>query len=186
MRMRGVQEIIMIESINTNSTLNSNITKVKSMEDNMNIHGYVTIIKNAGTDSEQVICLNKHNLLTNSGRDAFHALAYTNTSAGTRGYGFIALTANSGSPAATDTALTGEISTGGLARADATTKTHSSGTNSTTLQHTFTASATHTAVVKAALFNAASAGTMAHINTFTSVTLQSADTLQVTWTLTLG
>jgi hypothetical protein len=27
---------------------------------------------------------------------------------------------------------------------------------------------------------------MAHINTFTSVTLQSSDTLQVTWTLTLG
>ena len=156
------------------------------MEDSNNIHGYVTIIKNAGTDSEQVICKDKHNLLTNSGRDAFHALAYTNTTAGTRGYGYIGLTSNAGSPAATDTALTGEITTGGLGRADATTKTHSSGTNTTTIQHTFTASATHTAVVKAALFNAASAGTMAHINTFTSVTLQSSDTLQVTWTLTLG
>jgi len=176
----------MIEAINTNSTLNSNITKVKGMEDNMNIHGYVTIIKNAGTDSEQVICKDKHNLLTNSGRDAFHALAYTNTTAGSRGYGYIGLTSNSASPAATDTALTGEITTGGLGRADATTKTHSSGTNSTTIQNTFTSSATHTAIVKAALFNAASAGTMAHINTFTSVTLQSSDTLQVTWTLTLG
>ena len=176
----------MYEEINSNTTLNSNSTINKGMEDNMNIHGYVTIIKNAGTDSEEIICKDKHNLLTNSGRDAFHALAYTNTSAGTRGYGFIALTANAASPAATDTALTGEIAAGGLARADATTKTHSSGTNTTTLQHTFTASAVHTAVVKAALFNAASSGTMAHINTFTSVTLQSSDTLQVTWTLTLG
>ena len=176
----------MQENIDTKTTLNTISTHNKGMEDNMNIHGYVTIIKNVGTDSEQVICLNKHNLLTNSGRDAFHALAYTNTSAGTRGYGYIGLTANTALPAATDTALTGEITTGGLARADATTKTHTSSTNSTTIQHTFTASATHTAVVKAALFSAASGGTMAHINTFTSVTLQSSDTLQVTWTLTLG
>ena len=176
----------MIESINGNATLNSNMTKVKGMEDNMNIHGYVTIIKNAGTDTEEIICKDKHNLLTNSGRDWMHAQVYTNTAAGDRGAGYIALTTNTATPAATDTALTGEITTGGLPRADATTKTHSSGTNSTTLQHTFTSSATHTAVVKAALFNAASSGTMAHINTFTSVTLQSADTLQVTWTLTLG
>jgi hypothetical protein len=176
----------MIESINGNATLNSNMTKVKGMEEDMNVHGYVTIIKNAGTDTEEIICKDKHNLLTNSGRDWMHAQVYTNTAAGDRGAGYIALTTNTATPAATDTALTGEITTGGLPRADATTKTHSSGTNSTTLQHTFTSSATHTAVVKAALFNAASSGTMAHINTFTSVTLQSADTLQVTWTLTLG
>lgn len=176
----------MIESINGNATLNSNMTKVKGMEDGMNIHGYVTIIKNAGTDTEEIICKDKHNLLTNSGRDWMHTQVYTNTAAGDRGAGYIALTTDTATPAATDTTLTSEITTGGLERADATTKTHSSGTNSTTLQHTFTSSATHTAVIKAALFNAASSGTMAHINTFTSVTLQSADTLQVTWTLTLG
>jgi len=176
----------MIESINGNATLNSNMTKVKGMEDNMNIHGYVTIIKNAGTDTEEIICKDKHNLLTNSGRDWMHAQVYTNTAAGDRGAGYIALTTSTTTPAATDTLLASEITTGGLERADATTKTHDAGTNSTTLQHTFTSSATHTAVIKAALFNAASSGTMAHINTFTSVTLQSADTLQVTWTLTLG
>jgi len=176
----------MIESINGNATLNSNMTKVKGMEDSMNIHGYVTIIKNAGTDTEEIICKDKHNLLTNSGRDWMHAQVYTNTAAGDRGAGYIALTTSTTTPAAGDTLLASEITTGGLERADATTKTHSSGTNSTTLQHTFTSSATHTAVIKAALFNAASSGTMAHINTFTSVTLQSADTLQVTWTLTLG
>ncbi len=152
----------------------------------MNINGYVTIIKNVGTDAEEIICLNKHNLLTNSGRDWMHAQVYTNTSAGDRAAGYIALTTNSASPAAADTALTGEITTGGVERADATTKTHVAGTNTTTIQHTFTSSATHTAVVKAGLFNAASGGTMAHENTFTSVTLQSSDTLQVTWTLTLG
>ena len=140
----------MIESINGNATLNSNMTKVKGMEDNMNIHGYVTVIKNVGTDSEEIICKDKHNLLTNSGRDWMHAQVYTNTAVGTRGAGYIGLSANAAAPAATDTTLTGEITTGGLARVDAGTKTHTGGTNSTTIQHTFTASAVHTAVVKAA------------------------------------
>ena len=176
----------MIETTNSNSTLNTNMTKVKGMEDNMNIHGYVTVIKNVGTDSEEVICKDKHNLLTNSGRDWMHAQVYTNTSAGTRGAGYIGLSSNTGTPAATDTTLAGEITANGLQRIDAGTKTHTAGTNSTTIQHTFTASAVHTAVVKASLFNAASNGFMAHINTFTAVTLQASDTLQVTWTVTLG
>ena len=176
----------MIENINTNSTLNTIVDKHKSMEDSMNIKGYVTVIKNAGMDNEEIICMNKPNLLTNAGRDWMHAQVYTNTAAGERAAGYIALTTDTTSPAAGDTTLTSEITTGGLERADASAKTHSSGTNSTVIQNTFTASATHTAVVKAALFNAASAGTMAHENTFTSVTLQSSDTLQVTWTVTLG
>ena len=175
----------MIETSDSNSTLNTNMTKVKGMEEGMNVHGYVTVIKNVGTDSEEVICKNKHNLLTNSGRDWMHAQVYTNSSAGTVGAYFIGLTVNTGSPAVGDTALTGEITAGGLARAAGAT-THSSGTNSTTIQKTFTASAVHTAVVKASLFNAASSGYMAHINTFTAVTLQASDTLQVTWTVTLG
>jgi hypothetical protein len=176
----------MIETTNSNSTLNTNMTKVKGMEDNMNIHGYVTVIKNVGTDSEEIICKDKHNLLTNSGRDWMHAQVYTDTSAGTRGAGYIGLSSNTGTPAATDTTLAGEITANGLQRIDAGTKTHTGGTNSTTIQHTFTASAVHTAVVKASLFNAASNGYMAHINTFTAVTLQASDTLQVTWTVTLG
>ena len=176
----------MIEDTNSNATLNTNLTKVKGMEDSMNIHGYVTVIKNVGTDSEEIICKDKHNLLTNSGRDWMHAQVYTDTSAGTRGAGYIGLSSNTGTPAATDTTLAGEITANGLQRIDAGTKTHTAGTNSTTIQHTFTASAVHTAVVKASLFNAASNGFMAHINTFTAVTLQASDTLQVTWTVTLG
>jgi len=176
----------MIETSDSNSTLNTNMTKVKGMEEGMNVHGYVTVIKNVGTDSEEIICDNKHNLLTNSGRDWMHAQVYTNTGAGTIGAYFIGLTTDTATPAAANTLLTSEITTGGLARAAGTTS-HSAGTNSTTIQKTFTASATHTAVIKAALFNQlAVGGTMAHINTFTSVTLQSSDTLQVTWTVTLG
>jgi hypothetical protein len=159
----------MIEDTNSNATLNTNLTKVKGMEDSMSINGYVTVIKNVGTDSEEVICKDKHNLLTNSGRDWMHQQVYTYAAAATtNGAYFIGLT------------------TGGLERAAGAT-THGAGTNSTTIQKTFTSSAVHTAVVKAALFNQlAVGGTMAHINTFTSVTLQASDTLQVTWTVTLG
>lgn len=176
----------MREDISNKSTLNTTKGNNKQMIEEPLIKGYVTVIKNVGRPDEQVLCLNKPNLLTNGGRDWMIAQVYTNTSAGTRGSGFIALTTDTGAPAAGDTALTSEITTGGLARADATTKSHTGGTNSTTIQHTFTASATHTAVQKSGLFNAASGVTLSHENTFTAVTLQSSDTLQVTWTTTLG
>lgn len=132
------------------------------------------------------LAYDKKNLLTNAGRDWMHAQVYTNTSAGTRGAGYLAVTTDTGSPAAGDTTLASEITTGGLARADAGTKTHTGGTNSTTIAHTFTASAIHTAVQKGALFNASSSGTMAHENTFTAASLEINDTLTVTATLNLG
>jgi len=143
-------------------------------------------LKRADSDKWETITENRHNLLTNGGRDFIHAQAYTNTAAGTQGSRYIAVSTDTGSPAAGDTTLTGEISTNGLGRAAATTNTHSAGTNTSTLGITYTASGTHTAVQKSALFNASSSGTMTHENTFTSVTLASGDSLQVTWTLTLG
>jgi len=132
------------------------------------------------------VAIDKPNLLTNGGRDFIHNQAYTNTSAGTRGSGFVAVTTDAAAAAATDTVLATEITTNGLARADADTKTHTTGTNVTTIEHTYTATGTHTAVVKSGLFNAASVGTMTHENVFDTVTLQTNDTLKVTWTLTLG
>ena len=150
------------------------------------IHGFVTVIKNKGQDSEEILCENKHNLLTNAGRDYFHAQDYTNTSAGGIGVNYIALSENSSGAAAGHTEVAGEINSGGLTRVQASTRTHSSGTNTTTLQQTFTASATFSAVQLSGLLNAASTGTLGHEATFTSVALVSGDTLQVTWTLTLG
>jgi hypothetical protein len=153
------------------------------MKENSISQGRLTVIKNLGKPNEEIICKDKRNLLTDAGRTKAHAQIYTNTSAGARGCGFIAVTVNTGAPADGDTVLTGEITAGGLARADASTK--STVTNTTTISHTFTASATHTAVQKAALFDAASTGTMYHVNTFTATTLISSDTLTVIWTLTL-
>ena len=148
--------------------------------------GELVVNGRTGYYTYEVVEKDKPNLLTNGGRDFIHNQAYTNTSAGTRGSGYVAVSADAGAPATGDTTLTGEITANGLGRADADTKTHTTGTNVTTIEHTYTATGTHTAVVKSALFNAASVGTMTHENTFTSVTLQANDTLKVTWTLTLG
>jgi len=154
----------------------------------MQLHGFLSAsVKKQGQPPKQLAFM-KHNLLTDAGRDWMHAQVYTNTSAGTRGAGYIASTESSITPAAANTTLTGEISTNGLARADATTKTHSAGTNSTTIEHTFTAAGAFTSVLASATFNAASVGTMPHIANFStgSGTLATNDTLKITWTLNLG
>lgn len=147
--------------------------------------GYLTAkVRRKSTDKWIILCENKHNLGTNAGEDFLHAQMYTNTSAGTRGAGFIAVSSNTVAPDVSDTTLAGEIGSGGLERADADTKDHTGGTNTTLIEHTFTASATHTDVQKTALFNAASTGTMPHENTFTATTLNSGDELKISWTIT--
>ena len=161
--------------------------KQKELKEDSLSNGYVTIIKNVGKPDEQILCKDQHNLLTTDGRDFFHAQVYTNLTAGTRGANFIALTSDSTGADAGDSTLPSEITTNGLERALATTITHSSGTNSTTLAKTFTASGTHTAVQMSGTFNQlAVGGTIGHEAVFTPVTLASSDTLAVTWTLTLG
>lgn len=155
----------------------------------MKSHGYLSVVVTKVGQKPKQLALWKHNLLTNGGRDAFHELCYTNTAAGTRGFGYIAVTENTAQTIqASETALTAEITTNGLARADATTKSHSAGTNSTTIEHTFTASGAFTDVVRSATFRASSAGTMGHFAAFStgSGTLAANDTLKVTWTQNLG
>ena len=180
----------MTSCIEHTSTIDGTQTKTlkqKALKDNSMIKGFVIMIKNEGRADEQILCKNKPNLLTDNGRDYAIAQFYTNTSAGGVGMNFIALTVNTAAASASSTLLTGEITTNGLERALATTISHSSGTNSTTLAKTFTASGTHTAVQKSGTFNQlAVGGTIAHEAVFTSVTLASSDTLAVTWTLTLG
>lgn len=130
----------------------------------------------------------KHNLLNTDGRDFLHAQGYVETAANTTiGAQYIAVTTDTAAAAAGDTTLASEISTNGLARAQATTITHTDNTNTTTLAKTFTATGTHTAVHKSGLFNATSSGILVHEAVFSSdATLVSGDTLTVTWTITLG
>ena len=139
-----------------------------------------------GASEWDTIVRNKHNLLTDGGRDEFHKQCYTYTSATNRGSNYMAVTENATAPATSDTSLNSEITTNGLARVQCVVISHSNGTNTTTLGHTYTAAGSFTAVQKAALFNASSAGVMSHEATFGATALSSSDQLQLTWTLTLG
>ena len=160
----------------------------RSLIENTKINGYVTVIKNKGKWNEKVIQKDEPNLLTDSGRDFFHAQDYTNTAPGTKGSNAMAISADTDDPVVTDTALVGEIESGGLTRVQATTISHTVSTNVTTLAVTYTATAIHTNLHKAGLFNQNTIrGQMTHASEFDAdVTLQIGDILTVTWTLTLG
>lgn len=130
-------------------------------------------------------------LLTNVGRDAVHA-QHLGTSAQPASFNYVALTASVTTPAATDTTLTGEITTagGGLLRAQAT-YAHTAGTNTSTLTKTFTANGSDALPVTLAqigVFNASSVGTLGYHTAFTATATLSAsgDNVTVTETVTAG
>lgn len=154
----------------------------------MTQHGYVSAVVTKKNGERKQLALFKHNLLTDAGESWMHDQVYKNTSAGTRGAGYIAVTQAVITPAVTDTTLGSEMSTLGFTRFDATTKTYTGASNSTLIETTFTSSGAITSILASALFNASSAGTMPHIANFTtgSGVMASADTLKVSWTLTLG
>ena len=100
---------------------------------------------------------------------------------------FMGLTENAGAAAATDTALTGEITTGGCGRAIAT-YAHTGGTSSYTMTKSFSVTATFAAIHKGALFNCSNT-TAGGIMVFEAVlnadaSVVNGDTLQVVATIT--
>lgn len=132
-----------------------------------------------------------HNLKTTGGID-FLANVISTTGTQPAVAKFLALSTDATAPAAGDCAagsatctLTGEVTTNGLART-AGTYAHTNGASTYTLTNTWTATGTVSSVQKAAVFNAASSGTMVFENTFTAVTLNTNDTIQVTWTITIS
>ncbi len=136
-------------------------------------------------------------LRTNAGTDHQSRTSYDTASTGTGTYAalnYIALTANSTTPALGDTTLAGEITTagGGLVRAQAA-YAHTNGTNTAVLTKTFTINASDTSPTtpaKAGLFNASSVGTLGYSTlipnppalVFASGT---GDSVAITWTFTL-
>lgn len=182
-KSREVMEII--KNIDSAKSI---LKRIRNVNEKTLVNGYVTITKNKGRKDEIIIQEDLKNLLTDSGRDFFHAQDYTNTSAGTKGGNAIALSDDAGAPVVSDTTLVGEITTGGLTRVEASTISHTGGTNVTTLEEVFTATAVFTAIHKSALFNQNTiGGQITHSTAFSAdVNLQISDTLTVTWTLTLG
>jgi hypothetical protein len=128
-------------------------------------------------------------VITNAGTDLVLNASF-GTAAQPAAANQMAVSANTTAPAAGDTTLTGEITTagGGLLRG-AATYAHTTGTATATLTRTLTANGSDSLPVtlgKLAVFNAASAGTMA-IETLISPTATlsaSGDNVTITDTVT--
>lgn len=129
-------------------------------------------------------------LKTNAGHD-FQAKQMAGAASATAVAKWMALTANVSAPAAGDTALTGEITTGGggLIR-QAATYAHTGGTSTYTLTGTFTANGSDSLPVtigKMGVFDAASVGNMPFTTLIspTATLSASGDILTVTQTVTM-
>ena len=189
-----------IEPVSHNDSIGVFPKHNEFIKDNSVIHGYVTVIKNKDKPNEEVIQVDKPNVLTDVGRDALHNRMYVGLSANPPAFEFIAVSTgqiNTG----TDTAdinenkdLTALPATEvGHADFDTITArpnaggTHGADTNTSEISYTFTANKNITDIQSAALFDANAAGNMGHIANFSSaVTLSDDDTLTVTWTITVG
>ena len=124
-----------------------------------------------------------YNLVTFAGRDFMHAQIYS-TGPGANGLNYIALSNDPVTETTASTVLSSEIVANGLDRQQGS-YSHTGGTNTTTISKTFTATGAQ-AAQKAALFTASSGGTMNHVLGFTQRSLQTNDTLAITFTLTVG
>lgn len=176
------------EHVNTN--INRNISERGRMF-KCTFSVYVTRAKNRKIET---ICEDSDNVHNTGGVDFLHYNGYTSTGTGTtsdintatQGANWLGLSSNIGGASAAHTSLAGEYSTLGLSRAQCTTRSHSAGTNVTTLSKTFTASGTATAVQLGALFNASSSGVECHEFTFASTDLNNGDQITLTITVTGG
>lgn len=126
-------------------------------------------------------------LRTNAGRDFQARVMGDTASTGTGVYAsgtYIGLTADTATPLSGDTTLTGEVTSGTLARAQAI-YAHTNGTASYTLTKTFTSDQS-VVIAKIGVFNASSGGTMVFESLLNATaTLVSGDQLQITETVTL-
>lgn len=126
------------------------------------------------------------NLITNAGRIFLHQQGYGSSGLGSNGLNWIGLSNDTVTETGTSTTLSNEIAANGLARAQGTVTLPTGSGNQTTVDKTFTCATAPQAAQKAALFSASSAGTMNHVLGFTQRSLQISDTLQTTFTITIG
>lgn len=151
------------------------------LEDGVKVHravGHVQHIRDGKVIWEE----RDLNVKTTAGIDFIFAQSY-GTSAQANGLNYVGLSNDTLSETTGSTTLSNEITSNGLARAIGA-YAHTAGQSTATISKTFTATGAQSAQ-KAALFSAASAGTMNHVLAFTQRSLQNQDQLAITFTLTL-
>lgn len=121
---------------------------------------------------EKLVSDFEHNAVPAVFIDKLHKMLFQDLTAVERGFGSIGLTADTTQTLdAAVTALTGEITTNGLQRVNATSRTHSAGTNVSVVSHTFTLTGSQSDITRAALFNVDTApvsGTIGPVAPFTN------------------
>lgn len=173
----------MLENFRIKEAIGAFTRKLRGVEDGVHFRSDITVEirdKFGNLKSRSV----QHNLRVNGGADFWDAQLFNVASAGATA-NYIALTANSTTPAATDTTLTGEITTNGLARAQAT-DAHTSGNPSSVLSYTFTyTGSSSVTIAKVGLFNASSGGTLVleTLLTTSGTVSASGDTIMIQWTI---
>ena len=125
----------------------------------------------------------KPNVKTTVGIDFTFSQTY-GQAAQASGLTYIALSNDTLTETTASTTLSTEIAANGLSRAVGAFA-HTAGTSTCTVSKTFTCATAPQSAQKAALFSAASTGTMHHALAFTQRALQIGDTLAVTFTITL-
>lgn len=187
---RNLYETIesLIQSSICSESVKTELQRLRTASTHHKAKAYITVIKNEGRPDEQILCKCQPNQLQDDGADDMHIALWENQAAAAQlGFTHMAVTVDAtGLPTDAATTLAGEITTGGLTRTDADVTTHTTGQKTTLVEHTYTATATHTAVQKGALFDANAAGTMGIVYLFTSANLVNNDTLKVSVTVTLN
>jgi len=140
------------------------------MNDSLNLRGDVCIKLN------DEIVLEKKNLIVNTGKN-FLASAVINSSASP--FTYMAIGTNTTAAAVGDTSLGSE-----LVRQAFTSS--SVAANVVTLVTTYAAGTGTGALTEAGIFNASSSGTMLSRIVFSAINKGSADSLTITWTITVG
>lgn len=159
-------------------------------------HAYFSVVigkwnKEKNKLIEKLVSDFEHNAVPSVFIDKLHKMAFQDTTATERAFRAIGLTADTSQTLdATVTALTGEITTNGLARVDASSATHTAGTNSTVVSHTFTLTGSQSDITRAALFNVNTApvsGTIGPVAAFTNGAtgaMSSGETVNIAITIT--
>jgi hypothetical protein len=128
--------------------------------------------------------MRSHNLITNAGH-AGCAGRLGGVGGYTAAFTYVALGTGTTAAAATDTALTSEITTGGLARAAATAAQATTNVTNDTLQLTYTWTASSAfAVTEEGVLDASSSGHLLAHQVFSAVNVASGDSIAVTHSIT--
>jgi len=126
------------------------------------------------------LSLDIHNLVVSAGQAG--VASRINGAGGEAAFTFIAIGTGTVAPAAGDTALGAEITTGGGARAAATASRVTTDVTNDTAQLVLTFNFTLSfAVTESGVLNAAAAGVLLARQTFSAINVANGDSLQVTW-----